>query len=124
MARVFTLPGTPAAVPGLDEVVTDPSRATALPRGTLQALLHRCVAAQTILLGALTAAESAKGNGEPDRLLDVAAAAARLGMSKDYLYRHAKQLPFRVPQGRLLRFSSHGIDRYIRTRQNRMPAWP
>ena len=24
--------------------------------------------------------------------------------------------------GRLLRFSSHGIDRYIRTRQNRMPA--
>jgi predicted DNA-binding transcriptional regulator AlpA len=120
MARV--LPITPVAVPGLDEVVTDPSRATALPRGTLQALLHRCVAAQTILLGALTAGEPDKGNGEPDRLLDVEAAAQRLGMSKDWLYRHAKQLPFRVLQGRLLRFSSHGIDRYIRTRQNRMPA--
>jgi predicted DNA-binding transcriptional regulator AlpA len=115
MARV--LPITPAAVPGLDEVVTDPSRATALPRGTLQALLHRCVAAQTILLGALTAAEPDKGSGEPDRLLDVAAAAQRLAVSRDWLYHHAHQLPFTVRQGRLLRFSTAGIARYIRSRQ-------
>jgi predicted DNA-binding transcriptional regulator AlpA len=40
-------------------------------------------------------------------------------MSKDWLYHHARQLPFTVRTGRLLRFSSHGIDRYIRTRQNR-----
>lgn len=115
MARV--LPITPVAVSSLDEVVTDPSRATALPRGTLQALLHRCVAAQTILLGALTAAEPDRSNSEPDRLLDVEAAAQRLGASKDWLYHHARQLPFTVHQGRLLRFSSHGIDRYIKSRQ-------
>jgi predicted DNA-binding transcriptional regulator AlpA len=115
MGRV--LPLAPTAVPTLDEVAAEPDRATALPRGTLQALLHRCVAAQTILLGALTAAEPDKGNSEPDRLLDVEAAAQRLGASRDWLYHHARQLPFTVRQGRLLRFSSHGIDRYIRSRQ-------
>lgn len=70
----------------------------------------------------LTTAEPDKGNSEPDSLLDVEAAAQRLGMSKDWLYRDAKQMPFWVPHGRVLRFSSHGIDRYIRTRQNRMPV--
>ena len=115
MARA--LPITPVAVPGLNEVVTDPERVTALPRAAIQTLLHRCVAAQTVLLGALTAAEPDKANSEPDRLLDVATAAGRLGVSPDWLYHHARQLPFTVRQGRLLRFSSHGIDRYIKTRQ-------
>ena len=119
MARVFTLPGTPAAVPTLDELATNPERATALPRPVVQALLHRCVAAQTILLGALTTGEPDRSNSEPDSLLDVATAAGRLGVSRDWLYHHAHQLPFTVRQGRLLRFSSHGIDRYIKTRQQR-----
>jgi len=115
MARV--LPITPVAVPSLDELAADPERVTALPRGAIQTLLHRCVAAQTILLGALTAADPDKSNSKPDSLLDVATAAGRLGVSRDWLYHHARLLPFTVRQGRLLRFSSHGIDRYIRMRQ-------
>lgn len=54
MARL--IPFSPATVPTLDELVADPTRATGLPWETRQALLHRCVAVQTILLGALTAA--------------------------------------------------------------------
>jgi excisionase family DNA binding protein len=51
-----------------------------------------------------------------NELLNVDQAAARLGCSTDYLYRHAKQLPFtrRNTVGRALRFSSVGLDAYLR----------
>ena len=46
-------------------------------------------------------------------------AAQRLGTSEDWLYRHAAELPFtkRLSE-RQLRFSSAGIEQYIRRRQN------
>lgn len=56
-----------------------------------------------------------------DRLLAVAEAAKRLGVTPDWLYRHAKQLPFTVKLGRkTLRFSSVKLERYLATR--RRPA--
>ena len=49
-----------------------------------------------------------------DRLLTIDQASKKLGLSKDYLYRHADQLPFTVRPGlRQLRFSLLGIERYI-----------
>lgn len=51
-----------------------------------------------------------------DELVDVDAAAVRLGVSKDYLYRHAKELPFTRNVGSRLLFSSLGIDAYIQKR--------
>jgi|SRR5262245_4427239 len=48
-----------------------------------------------------------------DELLGIEPAAGRLGMSADYLYRHAKELPFTRRMGRKLLFSSNGIDAYI-----------
>lgn len=56
---------------------------------------------------------------EPDRLLEVEEAARRLSVSADTLYRRARDLPFTVRLGHLVRFSSAGIDRFIRTRQGR-----
>jgi|SRR5215472_3502220 len=50
---------------------------------------------------------------EHDELLDVKAAAGRVGFAVDYLYRHADSLPFTRRIGRSLRFSSREIDRYI-----------
>ena len=122
MARELSLTTT---MPTLDELVAAPTRANALPATALHELLCRCAAVQTVLLGALLTASaraSTDASAEPDRLLDVAAAAERLGVSKDWLYHHAHQLPFTVRQGRMLRFSSHGIDRYIRARQRPGPG--
>jgi excisionase family DNA binding protein len=51
---------------------------------------------------------------EHDELLDVETAALRLGVSRDYLYRHSREYPFTRRQGRKLLFSARGIDRYIR----------
>ena len=51
---------------------------------------------------------------EHDELLEVDAAAQRLGVSKDYLYRHSREYPFTRRQGRKLLFSALGIDKHIR----------
>jgi len=48
-----------------------------------------------------------------DQLLDVEAAAQRLGVSRDYLYRHHAELPFTRRMGKALRFSSAGIQDYL-----------
>lgn len=50
----------------------------------------------------------------PDELLDIKGAALRLHVSEDYLYHHHKRLPFTRREGRALRFSSNGIDSYIK----------
>jgi excisionase family DNA binding protein len=51
---------------------------------------------------------------QSDELLDADEAARRLGISKDYLYRHHARLPFTRRMGRGLRFSALGIQTYIR----------
>jgi len=48
-----------------------------------------------------------------DELLAIEEASRRLGVSKDYLYRHGADLPFTRRLGRKLLFSSLGIDGYI-----------
>jgi predicted DNA-binding transcriptional regulator AlpA len=119
MGRV--LPLAPMAVPTLDEVASNPERATALPAGTLQGLLCRCLTVQTALMGALLAASGhtteVTEDPTPDTLLDVTEAAKRLATTRDWLYRHAKQMPFTVRNGRQLRFNAAGIARYIRERE-------
>ena len=55
----------------------------------------------------------------PDELVNAREAARRLGLSLDYVYRHAQQLPFTVRVGRQLRFSSRGIERYIERRRGK-----
>jgi len=57
----------------------------------------------------------------PDELLTVEQAAERLGLSVDYLYRNHPRLPFARRMGRILRFSSLGIDEYIRRTHSLTP---
>jgi excisionase family DNA binding protein len=49
-----------------------------------------------------------------DQLLDVTQAAERLGMSRDYVYRHADEYSFTRRNGRALRFSAQGIEKHLR----------
>lgn len=54
---------------------------------------------------------------QADVLLDAAEAARRLGMSQDWLYRHAEHLPFTRRIGRRLLFSAQGIEQFIRAKK-------
>jgi predicted DNA-binding transcriptional regulator AlpA len=56
---------------------------------------------------------------ETDRLIDVEEAAMILQTSKDFLYRNWKKLPFaRKLSRKQLRFSSSGIDAYLKQPNN------
>ena len=62
--------------------------------------------------------EALNGHREEDRLLDAEETATLLSVSEDWLYRHAKKLPFTRKLGpKMLRFSSVGIQKYLATRK-------
>jgi excisionase family DNA binding protein len=106
-------------VPSLDELATDPHGAAALSPEVARALTLRCAAVLTALATVAARGPSPAGSTVEDRLLTVEEAAQKLGTSRDYLYRNAKRLPFTVRLGGRLRFSAHGVDRFIRSRQAR-----
>ena len=65
------------------------------------------------------------GNGHrEDRLLDAEEAAKVLCVSPDWLYRHAKRLPFSCKLGpKMLRFSYQGIQKYLEEQKHRFKGY-
>jgi excisionase family DNA binding protein len=107
-----------AALPSLDQLANDPAKASTLPPEVAVALLAKIATLNAVLLvSALAQASTHAAPPEGDRLLTPAEAAKRLATTVDWLYRHARKLPFTVRSGRHVRFSSKGIERYIRERQ-------
>jgi predicted DNA-binding transcriptional regulator AlpA len=82
-------------------------------------LLSQVAALQSALAARLLDAQGySETSPTEDRLITVAEAAERLGTTPDWLYRNADDLPFTVRLApRQLRFSAHGIERYLHTRQ-------
>lgn len=57
------------------------------------------------------------GQHEGDRLVTAKEAGELLNVSRDWIYRHAHKLPFtRRPTQRAVRFSYHGIQKWLKTR--------
>jgi len=107
-------------VPRLEELVADPGQIGVLDMDTARVLKTQAIAALNLLHGydlerARTVVDG-HGLQRRDRLLNVAEAAVKLGVTPDWLYRHHKGLPFTVRHGRLLRFSELGIEDYIHRR--------
>ena len=115
--------GATAVTPDLACLLADPARTADLPAEALPALLlqlgaehHRLATVETAVAARLAA--GLHGDEEPDRLLTVRQAASVLGMSEDWLYRHADRLPFTCRTGRrTVRFSERGLKRYVAARE-------
>ena len=76
----------------------------------LEGLLRRIIREE---IGSIRAGATAE-----DRLLEADDAAKLLSVSEDWLYRHAKKLPFTRKLGpKMLRFSAIGIQKYLSTRK-------
>jgi predicted DNA-binding transcriptional regulator AlpA len=86
--------------------------ATELPQ--LIGDLEAARAAAWARLTAPAAEPPAEGPRSEPRNLDVAEAARRLGMSRDWLYRHAAELPFALRIGRRVVFDSVALERWNR----------
>lgn len=102
----------------LDDIACDPAKAAGLSVEQRGSLLVRAAAVLASLGAAMARHEEHDG---PDRLLTVKQASERLQISGDYLYRHARTLPYFVPQPdvRAIRFSERAIERYLRERLER-----
>jgi excisionase family DNA binding protein len=83
-----------------------------LPPAELPNFLGELEVIHCTALARLTSPEAAQP--VEDRLLAVEEASRRLGVSKDYLYRHGNDFPFMRRMGRKLLFSSAGIEKHIR----------
>ncbi len=112
-----------AQYPTLIDLLHNLTKVEQLPVEVIPPLLSQLSALQGALaarLAELVSATSAAALSDEDRLLTIDEAAERLAVTKDWLYHHAKSLPFTVrPARRQLRFSARGIERYIRQRQGR-----
>jgi len=84
-----------------------------LPAEDLPVLLGQLETAKAVAWQRLTA-KPEPVEAEHDELLPVELAAERLGVSRDYVYRHHSQYPFTRRQGRKLLFSALGIEKHIR----------
>jgi len=105
----------PVVVPSVNDLLEHPDRVDELPAEAARALLVRLMALQPLLVtrvcgGPTTATE---------RLLRPREAAAKLGQTLSWVYKHSASLPFTVRNGRALRFAEAGIDAWIRRQQRR-----
>ena len=92
------------------------------PAPELPQLIGDLEAARAAAWARLTARAADKASealGQEARNLDVAEAAKRLGMSRDWLYRHASKLPFAVRIGRRVVFDSVALERWNRRHTER-----
>ena len=87
----------------------------ALPQEALPGFVTR-LSALMAAAGARLAASAGNGACQADRMLSVAEAAARTGMSHSWLYRHHSALPFAKRIGRKVVFSEAGLTRWLGTR--------
>ena len=111
----------PNVVPDLAAIAADPARVSGLPLEAVPALRGKLAELDTLLSGRLLQSGNSQGQTKPDgdRPLSAKQAAAKLGASIDYLYRHSSKLPFTVRMGGKVLFSEAGIERYIRQRMGR-----
>jgi hypothetical protein len=88
------------------------------PPGALVPLLAACAATEGRIAVRLAMAEPpAPVDAGPDRFLTVREAAARVGMTAQYIYEHQATLPFVVRVGtRALRISEARLTRYMANR--------
>jgi predicted DNA-binding transcriptional regulator AlpA len=114
----------PVSAPTLVDLARNPERVVDVPLSAVPSLIAQAAALQATLAARLartsiTSAEPA-GAEEPEseRLLAPSEAAALLGVTVTWLYRHAGRLPFaRRLSRKALRFSEAGLRRWLATRK-------
>jgi predicted DNA-binding transcriptional regulator AlpA len=91
------------------------------PAPELPQLIGELEAAKAVAWARLTSRTADTPDAPPTeaRNLDITEAAKRLGMSRDWLYRHASELPFALRIGRRVVFDSVALERWNRRRVER-----
>ena len=108
--------------PNLVDLARDPARVIDVPVSAVPPLMAQVAALQVALAARLAGpspppAESPSGPPGNERLLTPPEAAALLGVTVTWLYRHAGRLPFtRRLSRKALRFNETGLRRWLAAR--------
>ena len=100
--------------PATASLLSDPEAINALPVEAIPGVLGELERLKAALWARLASDVS---QPRQDHLLSIEQAAAKLGVSTDWVYRRAKTLPFVVRLESQLRFSEQGLERFIHQRQ-------
>jgi len=103
----------------LDDLSAAPERVAELSSESARSMLTRGLVAVAVLKARVGTEDAEPDLNSGDRLVDRTYVARCLDMSEDWVYDHANELPFTIHQGRQLKFSLQGLQRYIRDRQGR-----
>jgi predicted DNA-binding transcriptional regulator AlpA len=116
--------GALAPLPTLEDLARNLEAVADVPLSAIPSLMTQTAALQAALATRLATASITPGGParerapESERLLTPHEAAALLGMTVTWLYRHAGRLPFaRRLSRKALRFSEAGFQRWLATRK-------
>ena len=107
----------------LAALLADPGRAAELSPAEAAATIVKLAALQSTIAARLAAPASMRDaerhGATEDDMVGAEEAAKRTGMSKRWLYKHADALPFaHRTSPRSVRFSAHGIKRWLAERKS------
>ena len=103
--------------PNFNDLMMNPARAQLLSAEEAGMMLAKLAGVQTVLMGRVLSSSGNDKESSEDTLLDVKQASERLNCTTVWLYRNSKKLPFtKRLSPRQLRFSSKGIDKYLKSR--------
>lgn len=101
-------------IPSLDELVSNPGKATLLSSAEARACLISLVTLQPLLIAqALGSVLPVELVTAPDRMLSAEEAAARFGVTVRWLYRHKRHLPYSQPSRKVLLFPASKLERWF-----------
>ena len=110
-------PSTLTVIPKLSELLEHPEKVSALPLEAVPVMRGKLAELDTLLQMRVAMAQSNgqdRTHADGDRLLDAKETARRMGVSLDYIYKHAEEFPFAVKEGRRVLFSERSLEQYLR----------
>jgi predicted DNA-binding transcriptional regulator AlpA len=125
MAKGALLAGRAAEHPSVAALVANPDLVGAVPVNQITALLTslaleqaRLAAIQGVLMTRLLASQSAVSDELPDQLLTAEEVAKALGVTRRWVQRRARRLPFaRRLSAHAVRYSESGLKRWMANRR-------
>ena len=109
----------PVEIPTMDQLIAEPSRAASLPPEVARSFLIGWANVQPLLMvQALKATGQAEAPATPERFLTVVETAARFGVTRRWLYAHAKQMPHSRPSWKKLLFPERAVTKWFASRKS------
>ena len=106
-------------IPGLDDLVNDPSKAADITPREAGEVLVKLVGIQTLLMGRVLSGNGNGNHAPQDELLTVKQGAGILHVSPDWIYRNKSKLPYIIKVGGSIRINKTKLNKAIRDNQIR-----